>query len=408
MQRPHYLSRDVKANFVGRLWIYGSLVFGISLLLLFAGGPMVVWSRSNVTQTVPPVTVQRWSKPQSGWIYVLDSNDMRDTSQVLLVNPAQASVVGTIQAGYAPDIALSIDGKRLYVASGAPGVISVIDTETGYIIQQFPVADRLVQLVSPAIPIMTISPNGRWLAVMEMTGGPPAAVTYSVAVFDTLNNNVPVGQAPINGCGVGRLVWTSDSKSLVHCPLTNDVTLLTLDAAGQASATPLMSLPEARAPVGAASAGLPMHGGRIAYVAVLPDGENAMFFTPFGEVSEVNLLTQRTSTKVTAKPDSWLPFRDWPHSSDGKKIYVGIGTLASRSTVGPGEINVFDTSAGLYTGAIKTSVPFWSLVLSNDNRYLYAVSRSNRKILVLDTQTNKEIGVIENMGGAPSLAIVAP
>jgi DNA-binding beta-propeller fold protein YncE len=358
-------------------------------------------------QTVPLVNVQRWAKPLSGWIYLLDGNDMGDTSQVLLVNPAQGSVVGVIQAGYAPDMALSPDGKRLYVVSGAPGVISVVDTETGSILQQFPAGDRQVQLLSPAVPSMTVSPNGRWLAVMQMTGGSSATANYSVAVFDTLNNNVLAGQTPVDACGIGLLVWMSDRKAFVHCLSINNVSVLALNGAGQASAAPLVPLPEARRPGGEAGVPLPRHVG-VAYIAFLPDGENAVFFTPFGEVSEVNLSTQRISTKVAAKTDSWIPFRDWPQSSDGKKIYIGTGVLASRSSGEPGEINVFDTAAGQYTGAIRTSVPFWSLVLSKDDRYLYAVSRSTRKVLILDTLTNKEIGVIENVGARPALAIVAP
>lgn len=368
---------------------------------------MVVRYSFRKAQSVPRATVQRWAKPQSGWIYLLDGNDMRDTSQVLVVNPAQRSVVGVIQAGYAPDMALSPNGKRLYVASGAPGVISAVDTETGSIIQQFPAGDRQVQLVSPAVPSLTVSPNGRWLAVMEMTGGSPATVTYTVAIFDTLNKNVFVGQTSVDACGVGRLVWVSDNKAFVHCPSINNLSVLTLNGAGQPSAAPVVRLPEARRPGGEPPVPLPRHVG-VAYVAFLPDGENAVFFTPFGEVSEVHLSTHRVFTKIAAKTDCWIPFRAWPQSSDGKKIYIGAGVLASRSSGEPGEINVFDTAAGQYAGAIRTSVPFWSLVLSKDDRYLYAISASTRKVLVLDTLTNKEIGVIENVGARPALAIGAP
>jgi len=403
MQSLNSLRRELK---VVASWSHlGFLAIAISAVALFNSGTIV--ARDSVHEAIADPAAQQWVKPQARWIYVLDSNKGLDTAQILLLDPTQNSVVETIQVGHAPDMTLAPDGKRLYVASGPPGVISVVDTETGNVIRQFPAGDRLVQIGLPAIPVMAVSPNGRWLSLMETTGETPATTTYGVAVFDTLNNYVLAGHVVIDGCGIGRLVWVSDSKSFVQCPLSNSISVLTLNGAGQPSAAPLVQLPEAIRP---AVGPLPIHVGRVAHVMFLPDGENAAIFTPFGEVSELNLLSQRSSPKVGARADSWVSLRDWPHSTDGKKVYIGIGTglIASRSSGETSEINVFDTDSWQYTGAYKTSVPFWSLALSKDDRYLYAVSRSTRKVIVFDTLTNTEIGAIENVGITPALAIAAP
>jgi YVTN family beta-propeller protein len=379
----------------------------ITALLLSIAGRLATARNSIFRQNVSRVTVQQWVKPESGWLYVADSNGMRDSSEVLVVNPGTRAVMSAIQTGYAPDMALSPDGQHLYVASGAPGIISVVDTSTGTVVQQFAAGDRLVQILSSAIPIMSTSPSGRWLAVMQMSGATPDATTYSVATFDTLNNNILAGQANVEGCGIGRLSWVSDSKAFVQCPLINNVSVLTLNGAGQPSAGPLVQLSEATRP----SVGpLPIHVGRAAHVMFLSDGENAVVFSPFGAVFQLNLVTQKVLPKVEPRADSWIPLRAWPHTSDGRKVYIGTGAglIASRTSGEANEIDVFDTQAWQFTGTYKTSVPFWSLTLSKDNRYLYAVSTSARKLLIFDTSTNKEVGTIANVGSMPGLAIAAP
>ena len=384
------------------------LIVAIPLLVVLKVGAQ---SSGNNGQTTPPLAVQQWTRPQSGWLYVLDSNDMRETAQVLLVNPFQRAVVGTIQVGYAPDMALSPDGRRLYVASGARGVISVVNTETGSLVQQFPEEDRTVQLLAPVVPIMTVSPNGRWLAVVEMTGSTDKTATYSLSIFDALNSYALAGHTSMDTCGIGRLKWMNDARAFMQCYLFNNINVLTLSGGGQPSVTPLVQLPESIRPSGDAGFLVPKHGGRVTHVAFLPDGENAMLFSAFGEVYGANLLLQQVSKEIGVMGGSaFSPLRNWPQSSGGKKVYIGLGDVSMR-TSGSGEvseIDVFDTQSGQFTVEFKSSVPFWSLALSKDDRYLYGVARTSKKILIFDTLTNQEVGKIENIGASPTVAIVAP
>jgi hypothetical protein len=68
---------------------------------------------------------------------------------------------------------------------------------------------------------------------------------------------------------------------------------------------------------------------------------------------------------------------------------------------------VFDTSTWRKIGTIKTKMPFWSAVVGNDGKTLYAMAPHKHSILVIDTANTRQIRVLK-IGGAPTLALVAP
>ena len=71
------------------------------------------------------------------------------------------------------------------------------------------------------------------------------------------------------------------------------------------------------------------------------------------------------------------------------------------------EFHVLDTRTWRKIGAIKTKMPFWNAVITNDGKTLYALAPQKRSILVIDPVKMREIRVLK-VGGAPALAIVAP
>jgi YVTN family beta-propeller protein len=56
---------------------------------------------------------------------------------------------------------------------------------------------------------------------------------------------------------------------------------------------------------------------------------------------------------------------------------------------------------------MKTSIPFWSAVVSPDGKRLYAVVPEQHSILVIDPSTMREVRTI-NVGAMPAIALVAP
>lgn len=85
---------------------------GVRLLLFFCLALVIVlllpapkpleYTQAQAQTAGPAVEVITWTKPESGWLYVLDSTGGRGASQILLIDPNQERVMGAIRAGYDP------------------------------------------------------------------------------------------------------------------------------------------------------------------------------------------------------------------------------------------------------------------------------------------------------------------
>ncbi|HKD09368.1 MAG TPA: hypothetical protein VKB79_25915 [Bryobacteraceae bacterium] len=113
-------------------WLYAARDWDAAWVA--AMGPDVL-AKGEAPRSRAAVSVDGWTKPESGWLYVLDPQSERDApgSRVWLFDPTTAKVMGSIRAGYEPDYALSADGSKLYVVSGEreSGELTVVDTATG-------------------------------------------------------------------------------------------------------------------------------------------------------------------------------------------------------------------------------------------------------------------------------------
>jgi hypothetical protein len=163
-----------------------------------------------------------------GLLYVLDPNDMKPESHVLVVDPTEGRIVRTFSAGFQPDMALSPDGTRLYLAStSAPadgrsqGYLDVIDTATGSVIRRVANPD-LRGFNTPQYPSqMAISPSGRWLHFFKARSGNSPDTSY-IATFDTLRGEFVPGKAPVPGCEGALLALPKDRQLAVLCHLVRD------------------------------------------------------------------------------------------------------------------------------------------------------------------------------------------
>jgi hypothetical protein len=68
---------------------------------------------------------------------------------------------------------------------------------------------------------------------------------------------------------------------------------------------------------------------------------------------------------------------------------------------------VLDTRTWRKIGSIKTKMPFWSAVIGNDGKMLYAMAPQKHSILLIDALKMHQIGVLK-IAGTPALALVAP
>jgi YVTN family beta-propeller protein len=138
-----------------------------------------------------------------------------------------------------------------------------------------------------------------------------------------------------------------------------------------------------------------------------PDGKLAIVRED-GAIFEWNAATHEFSPTAVAGYSHRIvyPFA-WPRSPDGTIVYVGYGPATPDGMATSGELRVFDTSTWQQVGSIKTSVPFWSVSISNDGKLVYAVAPEKDRVLVIDATTLQEISTI-SVGRVPALVLVAP
>ncbi len=115
----------------------------------------------------------------------------------------------------------------------------------------------------------------------------------------------------------------------------------------------------------------------------------------------------------------------WPVSPDGSRVFLGYNNAYDQHydnrfyldygrppNVRPNnatadEFHVLDTNTWRKIGTIKTRMPFWSAVIGNNGKMLYAMAPREHSILVIDTEQMRQIGILK-VGGMPALALVAP
>lgn len=345
---------------------------------------------------------------QPGWLYVVDSKHGAAEGQVIVLDPEQGRVVRTFATGMSPDIALSPDGKRLYVASTRPerdgqparDELSIIETASGRVIQTVDNTDRAYYNVQPAFSNMAFSPNGRWLYVSKISLVGPEVILYWVATLDTRTNRFLPGRAELPGCGSTQLLPLEKERQLqVVCTDTMDVRALKVMPDGTAATLTTKLKRPGRAP----KVDTP------AYSFLAGDGSNTTV-TVDGQILKVD-TAGRTTREVAAVN---APARRWIHSGaqspDRSRVYISLQVPAD---VDQGQwladrINAYDLRGSGLLGTVETSRPFSYLAVSRDGRSLYAVDTAGAKVLVIDTATLSETRTIGNVGVSPSLILSAP
>ena len=350
---------------------------------------------ANANSSALPISAISWETPRSNWLYILDYiNDPSSadvSGQVLLIDP-QGQVHGRITTGFSPEIQLSPDGKRLYLTSKdfSADMLSIIDTATGRVIQTVRFDGLWTYSIISDHSTMAISADGRWLYVEMMR-----RMVDTIAVFDTTKGSFLPDELSILSCVSGVLLPNpANSQLQVLCMGTNDVRLLQTPQ-GSTNTLSLPAVADRRV--------------RVSTGTTSRTGDTYAVFSD-GRVVEIDGKTNKIRRQVVAQPLSagYIPTRDVTLSPDGTKLYIGRGNLIARSTGEVDQILVTDTSSGRRLKTIVTGRPFWNLALSRDGNTLYAISALTRSIILIDTSSYQEVGIIENMGKSPTRAIAAP
>jgi hypothetical protein len=380
-------------------WNYASPAWEALIKPLIARGE-AVRDKASASE----VRVDGWTKPQPGWLYVLDqtSESGRPGSRIWLLDPKTEKVMGSVRVGFDPDFALSPDGSRLYVASGEreAGELSVIDTSSGEV-RHIPFPDRILYKPwyagLPPFYSMAASTDGRVLRILGNRVLSPERIEYRVRTFDTQSGLFLPEAIQLGDCGSGGFVDSSTARQFdILCPTTNTVHFVQVNADYQEASNTSMQLPWPKwcAP----SEGF-----------MLGDGSKLAIIRSDGAIYQMDTATQKVgATPVTGDCREQLVFPiQWPRSADGAKIYVGYGGKATSNMSTAQELRVFDTTTWQQLGVYRPSVPFWSAVISKDGKIIYAIVPERHSVLVIDAVTGREKRAI-SVGKTPALALIAP
>jgi len=375
-----------------------------------------------------------WSgRPNSGWLYVIDSKRNSPESAVLVVDSGKERVVAALSSGFQPDIAVSPDGSRLYLSysdgrNPAEGKLQVIDTSTGAVLKELSNRNRWLTTYWAYSPNMVLSRDGAWLYLLKMdqSGG---AADY-IEVFDTHLNAFLSNRITLPEC-VSAIMVPSEVGVYAVCGGTQDVHFVTVDREARTVRPTSMTIDIANSLSEHISKPVPPHHYPH-YPATGFVNPNAMTFTVVttdglflrGDARSGETIDHGAIDRVPHEPsfepglpittgwlqDRWLRSQTPVVSPDGKRIYLGLGTakMLQHGNQSLDRVVVLDLADFEFISTLNPHRSFWSFAINSSGNRLYVVDSDQAVIGVLDTNNARELGVINGVGTTPVYAVVAP
>ena len=369
---------------------------GLVFLSLAACAPSGARTGTTATDAPPaPVTATPWPTPPIRRpIYIVDPNDQGPVSRILVVDPDQLRIAFTLTTRYLPEIALSADGRRLYVADSyrtqvirgeTQDVLSVYDALSGeLLLDDTPIQGRLLYKGLPlGEPFLFLSDNGRQLYVMKY-GDPDTHQTRLTVLDPATLQTVREGDWP--PCG-DRIRVQAD-----RWLCANGAALDVVDPSSRAVVETLLKVPS---------------GQTVAWL-ITADGERLYVLYADATLAVANLQDRKIVTARRLEVNEhWLPVWDGATlSPDGRRLYVGFDTGEGESAVFSDAIAVYDTATWANIATIKLGDTMWHFALSAEGDQLYAVSPAAHDLRIYDTTTFQEVATLPNLGGTPARIVV--
>jgi hypothetical protein len=369
-------------------------------------------------------------------IYILDSafniGDGQQSPQILVFDPDKLQVAYTIETDYSPDVALSADGRFMYIADShdaqaafeEPARLRLYDVYNNHFLpDEVPVSDRLLYKGYPhaAYPYFLVSPDGSRLFVRQY--GYPDQHQFRLTALDTTKFDV-LYEVPHPDCD--RIVLALATAWL--CASNLDLTLV--DPENGTRLDQLRPGDIIRKADGLAD---PFFW-QIAGWTWTPDGRSLWLLGY--EVGSPTVRRNRAQTfdlvqldlsalgqapmagaSIQVKPavlqlearQNWLPvLPNLVLAVDGSRLFVGMNRDSSHGTLPLDQVWVYDTDSWEKMAVLDLPDPVLHFALSLDGQELYAVSPFANSLAVFDTELLRETAVIEGLGYSPAQIIVLP
>ena len=288
---------------------------------------------------------------------------------------------GMIPTGFLPEcVAISPDGRRVYVANRGDGTISMIDTASDRVLASTPVAASTTALIQG----VTLSPDGRRVYVNYYDG---ATGTRSFAVLhattDTVISRIPLGTAqpvPLGPNPQGMAI--SPDGRLLYIANNYDGGAVTIRDGTSGQEVASVSAGPGAVPLG---------------VAAGPDGLKA--YLTFAGPNVIKVFDVPSKSVIATIPVGANPL-GVAVAPDGVRVYVA-NELANSVTV-------IDTATNQVHAILLSglSAPV-GIAISPDGSRLYVVNKGNDTIHVMRT-TDLGADATVTVGGGPVGIAIAP
>lgn len=333
-------------------------------------------------------------------IYIVDPRNGGQTSQVLVVDPDAQRVVHGLATRYTPEIALTPDGKRLYVADSYStrvirgeyhDVVSVYDAATLQLLHDdVDIPGRLLYKLFPNAHAYTfLSRDGTRLFVGKY--GDPDIHALRLAVLDAATFKTLAEYRYPNCRDLSPL---PDGHLL--CDAITEGAVRLID-------------PLSGALIGAMSVPIMLNAGTV----LSPAGDRLYIVSDNADVTVVDLAKSSPQMVVNRAPlsgprGSQIGFRHIALSAEGARLYVGFANGENRDRGLVDEIWTFDTHNWARVGVFKPSDPAFHFAVSAGGSQLYTVNPFKKSLAIFDTRTFQEIGTMLDLGETPALIVVPP
>lgn len=287
-----------------------------------------------------------------------------DNDTVSAIDTATNQVVGSpIGVGVGPyAMAVTPDGKTLYVGNSTGEDITVIDTQTNQVVTTIPTGYSAAS--------MAVSPDGKTLYF--------GSDEDTVLTIDTQTNQI-VGEPITVGEGLWALALTPDGKKLYVTSQNEGVVYVVDTQTRQVVGSPIAV------------------GETPIYIALTPDGKNAYVVNEDSE--NVSVIDTQTN-QVVGSP---IPVGESPWgiaiTPDGTRAYV--------ANTGSSNVTVIDTQSKQVVGSpIPVGSGPYEVALTPDAKTLFVANYSGDSVSSINTQSNQVTNI--PVEGGPWLLAMVP
>jgi hypothetical protein len=365
-------------------------------------------------------------------LYVLDAGNDQLKAQVLVVDLSNGKVIQTYLAGDQPDMAVTPDGTRLFVAyafENAKGqretVLDIYDTVSNTLIGHLNNPEALQHKTSVYTSSMVMSQSGNqiYFEKYHWTPGAPGPSGCYVSVFDTALRRFRGINISVSNCGHVVLPANEDLKFYMVSAKTHSIDEFTLvipsDGVTNTSHRYVpIELPSSSDGIsqvkGANAAAAPCEVGQhtsankgFGPVFLLPQERIIGFILDDGSRFTVDLSTSVTKFMGKESSTSKLGGMQTALHGDGSSVYFSAAQETNSYFERYDQIVRIDPATMAITGKMTTLVPFFDMSISPDKTTLFTVNPERAMITVIDAPSLKQVSQF-SVGVKPIFAIPAP